>query len=77
MNGCCAGSNTDKATKLQLHSRWPQEQPASGGPPTATAPAPCAEHCTLDPPALSQMMVGIWRRARANAFMARDFLPGV
>lgn len=28
-------------------------------------------------PALSQMMVGIWRSARANAAMARLFLPGV
>ena len=28
-------------------------------------------------PALSQMMVGIWRSARANAAMASDFLPGV
>mmetsp|Transcript_6020 Transcript_6020/g.20585 ORF Transcript_6020/g.20585 Transcript_6020/m.20585 type:complete len:288 (-) Transcript_6020:1009-1872(-) len=31
----------------------------------------------LSRPALSEMMVGIWRRARAYASMARDFLPGV
>ena len=34
-------------------------------------------HSTQHPPALSQMMVGIWRSARAKAAMARLRLPGV
>lgn len=44
---------------------------SQGPPPTTLRPLLPAS------PALSQMMVGIWRRARPKAAMASDFLPGV
>ena len=38
---------------------------------------PCVPSSELSRPALSAMMVGSWRRARANASMAKAALPAV